>query len=124
MLGKVAKSFRAGKSRAEREGNRDYLDGEAIRRLRERRAAKEKELTIKKAAWSVMKRAYMMASDNGTLPANVRQVMYAARSLVLNLIKKCWSKSSTFTQNLLPNYMAEHRDETRDWDVVSDARGH
>jgi hypothetical protein len=124
LLDKVTKRFTAEKKRAQRESNRDYLDRQAIERLRERRAAKAKELTIKKAAWSVMKRAYLMASDNGTLPANVRQVMYAARSLVLNLIKKCWSKSSTFTQNLLPNYMAEHRDETRDWDVVADARGH
>jgi len=29
-----------------------------------------------------------------------------------------------FTQTLLPNYMAQHPEQTGQWDVVFDARGH
>jgi hypothetical protein len=36
-------------------------------------------LSQKDAAAQVMEAAYMSASANGTLPANARQVMYAAR---------------------------------------------
>lgn len=123
-LEKVTKRFVVEKRRALRESNRDALDQEAIERLRERQAVKQLKITIKMAAWSVMKRAYVLASDNGTLPANNRQIMYAARPLVLNLIGKCWSDSGNFTQGLLPDYMAAHPDETSGWDVVADARGH
>jgi hypothetical protein len=121
-LEKVTKRFVVEKRRTLRESNRDALDQEAIERLRERQAVKRQKLTIKMSAWSVMKRAYMLASDNGTLPANIRQIMYAARPLVLKLVGKCWSHSGSFTQGLLPDYMATHK--TSGWDVVADARGH
>jgi hypothetical protein len=124
-LEKATKRFVAEKKRAVRESNRDALDDQAIRRLREREAEKREKVTIKKAAWSVMKRAYLLASDDGRLPANMRQIMYACRPLVLKLTDgKCWKKSSFFTQNLLPGYMAVHEEETARWDVVADARGH
>jgi predicted house-cleaning noncanonical NTP pyrophosphatase (MazG superfamily) len=124
-LEKTTKHFVAEKKRSLRESNRDALDDEAIRRLREREAEKREKVTIKKAAWSVMKRAYLLASDNGRLPANMRQIMYAARPLVQKLTGgQCWKKSSLFTQNLLPGYMAAHEDETARWDVTADARGH
>jgi hypothetical protein len=124
-LEKATKRFVAEKKRVLRESDRDALDDQAIRRLREREAEKREKVTIKKAAWSVMKRAYMLASDNGRLPANMRQIMYACRPLVLKMTGgKCWKKSSFFTQNLLPGYMAEHEAETARWDVVADARGH
>ena len=122
-LEKVTKRFVVEKRRALRESNRDALDQKAIERLRERQAVKRQKITIKMAAWSVMKRAYMLASDNGTLPANNRQIMYAARPLVLKLISKCWSDSGNFTQGLLPDYMTAHPDATSVWDVVADARG-
>ena len=56
---------------------------------------------IKTAAYAVMPKAYAMASDDGKLPANKRQVMYVARSLVLVRTGKCWEKSSYFTQGIL-----------------------
>lgn len=84
-LEKATKRFVAEKKRSLRESNRDALDDQAIRRLREREAEQREKVTIKKAAWSVMKRAYLLASDNGRLPANMRQIMYAARPLVLKL---------------------------------------
>ena len=78
----VTQKFVAEKRRAIRESNRDALDDRAIRRLREREAVKQEEITIKKAAWKVMRLAYLKASDNGRLPANMRQIMYAARPLM------------------------------------------
>ena len=47
--------------------------------------------------------AYMKASANGRFFANARQIMYAARPLVLEITGgKCWSDDSYFTQQLLP----------------------
>jgi hypothetical protein len=124
-IANVTAPFVKEKRRAIRESDRDALDERALQRLQERDAVKQQEITVKEAAWKVMKQAYMQASDNGRLPANMRQIMYAARPLVLKLTEgKCWKTSSTFTQNLLPNYMLEHRDQTANWDVVADARGH
>jgi len=87
---------------------------------------KPKVLTVKEAAYQVMKDAYLKASANGTLPANARQIMYAARPLVIALTGKLtpWKNSSYFTQHLLPDYVDEHPEETKGWDVVFDARGH
>lgn len=62
---------------------------------------------------------------DGMLPANARQIMYAARPLVLALTDgKCWKDSNYFTQTLLPNYMFDYPSETANWDVVYDARGY
>ncbi len=38
-----------------------------------------RKMTIKDAAWQVIEKAYMKASNNGKLPAHARQIMYAAR---------------------------------------------
>jgi hypothetical protein len=81
-------------------------------------------MTIKDAAWLVMKKAYLAASAGGTLPANKRQIMYAARPLVLELTGgKIWSDDKYFIQNLLNAYLENYPSETADWDVVADARG-
>lgn len=83
-----------------------------------------KKVSIKAAVTQVMKDAYIHASGNGTLPANARQIMYAARGAVQRLTGgRLWSRSSYFTQTLLPDFLAEHPDLTADWDVVYDARG-
>jgi len=78
---------------------------------------------IKEVAYKVMKQAYMKASDNGTLPANARQIMYAARPLILAEATSKKFDSKYFTQHLLPDYLEEHPSETSTWDVVFDARG-
>jgi DNA topoisomerase VI subunit B len=46
-------------------------------RRMDRLAAGDKPMTIKDAAYNVMTEAYMTVSDNDTLPANARQIMYA-----------------------------------------------
>jgi hypothetical protein len=73
-----------------------------------------------------MEEVYLYVSDNGSLPAHARQMMYRARKLIQEAIgiAEPWKKSSYFTQTLLPDFMADHPEMTRSWDVVYDARGH
>jgi hypothetical protein len=78
-------------------------------------------LSQKDAAAQVMEAAYLAASANDTLPANARQVMYAARPKIEALTGGKRLDDQYFCQVLLPNYMEEHG---VDWDVVFDARGH
>jgi len=80
-------------------------------------------ITIKDVAWHVMEEAYLKASAGGTLPANARQVMYAARPQILAMTGKDRMDDQYFIQTLLPDYIAEHGLEL-DWDVAYDARGH
>ena len=80
--------------------------------------------TIAEAANQAMRTAYMKASGNGRFFANARQIMYAARPLVLEITGgKCWSDDSYFTQQLLPDYVQTHGLESN-WKVAYDARGH
>lgn len=78
-------------------------------------------MSIKDAAWSVMEAAYNKASDNGRLPAQARQLYYAARPSILELTGRGQLSSQYFTQTIVPMYMAE---KGMGWDVVYDARGH
>ena len=82
-------------------------------------------MTVRDAAFEVMEKAYMNASADGTLPANARQVMYAARPGVIELAGKCWKAKNTsyFTQTLLPEFQELNSTLTSTWDVVYDARG-
>jgi hypothetical protein len=87
--------------------------------------AQPKDLDIKSAAHRVMADAYRKACGDGRYPANARQVMYAARPLILELTGgKIWRTDQYFTQTLLPDYVREHPTQTASWDVVFDARGH
>jgi DNA topoisomerase VI subunit A len=84
------------------------------------RLVRRREQSIKEVAYEVMQQAYLKASANGTLPATARQVMYAARPLIQQRTDKQLD-DQYFTQQLLPDYMNEHRVA---WDVVFDDRGH
>jgi hypothetical protein len=66
-----------------------------------------------KAAAQVMVEAYMKASANDTLPANVRQIMYAARKAIEELSQRPL-KDTYFTQTLLPDYITKHQPPWRD----------
>jgi hypothetical protein len=114
----VTKQWQEAKRNADRQNR---VQRQALERLR--KAQKQRELSIKDAAYIVMHEAYMKASANNTLPANARQIMYAARPLVLQLRDTYWKNSSQFTQHYLPDYMELYEEETKDWDVVFDARG-
>lgn len=78
-------------------------------------------VSLTTAAAMVMEEAYLKASANGTLPAHARQIMYAARPQIQVLSGKPLD-DAYFTQNLLPNYMAEH--DCSRWRIAYDARGH
>jgi hypothetical protein len=90
------------------------------RRMRSFRMRLQKELSLKDAAAAVMEKAYMNPSAKGTLPANARQVVYAARGEIQAVSGKPLD-DQYFTQTLLPNYIKEHR---LSWDIVFDDRGH
>jgi hypothetical protein len=118
----ATKEFARAKRRAAAAADNDYLSDRQIERLRHRH---ERDDVIKPAAYKVMPQAYELASGNGRWPAHGRQIMYPARSLVLDETGgKCWKDSDYFTQTLLPDYMLDHPNETAGWDVVYDARGH
>jgi hypothetical protein len=80
-------------------------------------------VTIREVAFSVMDRAYAMASSNGKYFANARQIMYAARPLILAKATAEKFNSAYFTQVLLKDYIEEWRPSWAD-NVVWDARGH
>jgi hypothetical protein len=125
VVERITRRYTKKKQQARRYKDR-RLRQEALDELNEERSEKRSERdVIQAAAYQVMEESYLMASDNGRLPANARQVMYAARPLVLKITGgKCWSKSSYFTQRLLPDYQKEYPVATADWNVVYDARGH
>ena len=116
----VTKTWKDAKRKADRN---DRLNQRQLEQLQ--KEENRPPLTVKEAAYQVMEMAYMKASSGNTLPANARQIMYAARPLVIELTGKArpWAQSSYFTQVLLPNFVDEHPQLTENWDVVYDARG-
>jgi hypothetical protein len=95
----------------------------ALRRMDAMTAA-AKPMSIKDAAYRVMASAYAAASDNGALPANARQIYYAARPEILRLAEVDTVNAPNFTQGLLIDFMAEHPDDCAEWNVVFSDRGH
>lgn len=78
--------------------------------------------TIKDAAFQVMKKAIDNASDNGKYKANARQIMYAARPLILEITGgEIWKDSAYFTQTILKDYLEIYGGGEN---IVWDARGH
>jgi hypothetical protein len=75
---------------------------------------------LTEAANEVMDECYMKASDDNRLPATARQIFYVARPLIEEQTGKPLSYSY-FSQTLLPNFINEN---SKDWDVVYDDRGH
>jgi hypothetical protein len=104
--------------------------GEGIAAVIEKAAAKAhramakppNSMEIPEAAEECMVDAYRIASANGTLPANARQIMYAARPIILRLTRRDKLDDNYFTQTILPNYIDKHP-EAQEWDVVYDDRG-
>jgi hypothetical protein len=80
-------------------------------------------MTIVDAAEIYMPDGYAIASANGTLPANARQIYYAMRRFLLEITPRPL-KSNYFTQTILPDYLDAHPNEAGVWDVVYDDRGH
>jgi hypothetical protein len=87
---------------------------------RRERLIRSHRVTIKDAAWAVMEKAYMAASDGDRLPATETQVMYAARGEIQQRTGRQLDRQY-FNQTLLPEYLAEN---DLSWDIVFDDRGH
>jgi len=68
-------------------------------------------VSIKEAAWRAIPDAFMQASADNTLPANARQIMYAARPKIAQMADRELGGTfdKYFTQTLLPDYVAERR---------------
>jgi hypothetical protein len=92
----------------------------ASRSFRYARMTRERGVQFKEAAAEFMEAAYLKVSEGGKLPANARQIMYAARPHIQERTGN-QLKSNYFTQTLLPDYLQE---TGVDWNVVYDARGH
>jgi len=115
----VTKKWKKAAARKNRENRMRERDLEELRKSQTR-----KLLGFKDAACRVMEQAYLRASANGTYPANARQIMYAARPLIKKLTGgEFYKNTSSFTQQVLPDFIKEHPELTRAWDVVFDARG-
>jgi hypothetical protein len=91
---------------------------------RDDRMLKRMQLNQKEAAAQVLEAAYMKASNNGELPANARQIYYAARPAMLELTGLEIINYNYFSQTLLIDFMADNQELCADWDVVFDDRGH
>jgi hypothetical protein len=92
----------------------------ASRSYRYARMTRERGVSFKEAAAQIMPEAYRKVSGPKSLPANARQIMYAARDHIQKVTGKPLD-DNYFTQTLLPDYLNE---TGVDWDVVYDARGH
>jgi hypothetical protein len=110
-----------------REGMKDWsrtrkseMRSPASRSFRASRMTRERGVSFKDAAAEIMREAYLKVSGNGRLPANARQIMYAARPHIQERTGRKLN-DQYFTQTLLPDYLNEN---DVDWDVVYDARGH
>ena len=102
----------------------EIRDANARFRRADRMSRRVRPLNQTEAADQVMRKAYMTASANGTLPANPRQIYYAARPEMLRLTGKTSIDSKYFTQTLLTEYMRRRPDATANWNIAWDDRGH
>jgi len=83
---------------------------------------KVKPMTTRAAAFQGMEAAYMKASTGNTLPANFRQVYYAARPDILRL-SEIDELGDDYFRTLVREFQDENPDLTESWDIVFDARG-
>ena len=87
---------------------------------------KPERVTFKEAAFQAMAEAYEVASSGGKYPIISQQVFYKARPKILELTGKTELKDeerARFCYTLLPLFMQEHRELTRDWRIIYKPRG-
>jgi hypothetical protein len=96
-------------------------DANARARRNDRLIRYQRPMSLRQAAFRVLPQAFAKASDEGKLPANARQIYYAARPEILRITGKENLDSQYFCQTLLIDFMQEFG---TDWDMVWDDRGH
>lgn len=123
LLVSATREFATMKKSEEARRNHDSISAEQRERLRNRKRALSEEQQIKAATFKFMAEAYRQASEPYNT-ASARQIMYICRPFVEKATGgKCWKNYSYFAR-LLFNYQETHAEETSDWDVTYDARGH
>jgi hypothetical protein len=80
-------------------------DAAARARRDDRLVHYRRRVSLRDPAFHVMRSAYLKASANGTLPANARQIYYAARPNILEIADRDSLDSQYFCQDLLIDYM-------------------
>jgi hypothetical protein len=80
--------------------------------------------TQKEIAKRVMQECYEHVSGPRNLPAQARQIFYAARGKIMEMTDDKELAYGYFSQTLLPDYQEEHPNICSDWNVIYDARGH
>jgi hypothetical protein len=116
-LRQVAKGWKTEKRHADRN---DRVSYHSLARMR----IGSVRPIVREVAFDVMEQAYNHASGGGKYYANARQIMYAARPLMLAKqpsLSLDGKFSVYFTQVILKDYLEE---ENPNWKVVWDARGH
>ncbi len=113
---KVSKDWKKAKQNADKE---DRVSNRSIERMRYTPPART---TVREVAFAVMEAAYNKASSNGKLPANARQIMYAARPTILARADTEELNDVYFTQTLLKDYI-EINQPSWQYNVMWDARG-
>ena len=91
----------------------EIRDANARSRRADRMSRRHRPMKQTEAADRLMHSAYMTASANGTLPANPRQIYYAARPEMLRLTELTSIDSNYFTQTLLIDFMREPSEPDR-----------
>jgi hypothetical protein len=118
---KVAAAHTKAKDRADK---KHRLRAEQVEKL-QRGDDRCKRAELKAVSERYIPESYVKASGSEGYPAQARQIAYVNRELVLQAgVPKYFSTLQTFTQRILPNYMAANKTATAAWDVVFDARGH
>ena len=82
---------------------------------------KPERVTFKEAAFRAMAEAYEAASSGGKYPIISQQVFYKARPKILELTSRTELKDeerARFCYTLLPLFVQEHRDLTRNWRII------
>ena len=102
----------------------EIRDANARFRRADRMSRRHRAMKQTEAAEQLMHTAYLTASANGTLPANPRQIYYAARPEMLRLTELSSIRSGYFTQTLLIDFMKANPRLTANWNIAWDDRGH
>jgi hypothetical protein len=121
-IGELIKGVTSGWAKQMRREDRD-----AQARLNRRNAlVRSRSISLQDAAFENMEAAYQKASFDGTrnLPVKPRQIYYAGRRQILERTGRSDIDGQYFSQTLLVKYVRENPEQTANWDIVWDARGH
>jgi hypothetical protein len=80
--------------------------------------------TQKEIAEEVMEECYRHVSGPRNLPAQARQIFYAARGKIMEATDNRELNYGYFSQTLLPDFQEDNPEICSDWNVIYDARGH